>query len=306
VAFDVAGIPPEFREPWIPVRYAGGRLEFDDRAATATRGQLFLSAERFASRPAKVPGIAPRPVFVFLPGAYHGPDRAKRFPVVYLHDGQNAWDDDSCCFGHGGWNLNRLMDEMTTLPRAILVGIPNSGARMGEYYPGDDVMAMKPTPYVRFLCDVVKPRIDSSFRTLPDRAHTTVMGSSMGGVVSLLAGYVRPDAFGNVVAMSTAFSIPDAKGKSLLDVLRREGRGRFRLYLDSGTAGEWQDGAPQTREFAALAKEKGWRAGVDFLHHEEPGAPHNEGAWRARAWRGLEFALSAGAPASTDSGRRKK
>jgi predicted alpha/beta superfamily hydrolase len=183
------------------------------------------------------------------------------------------------------------MDSNTTLPEAILVGIPNSSARLAEYGLGADILRLEPSPYLRFLKEVVKPRIDQEFRTRRSRKYTAVMGSSMGGIVSITTGYVYPETFGVVAALSPAFQVPDVRGHTLLDVVKKHGRGRFRLYVDNGTAGETQDGAPLTREFVKLARKKGWKDGVGFEHFEDIGAAHNERAWRARAWRPLKFIL---------------
>ncbi|MCX7626105.1 MAG: hypothetical protein N2Z21_07835, partial [Candidatus Sumerlaeaceae bacterium] len=115
-------------------------------------------------------------------------------------------------------------------------------------------------------------------------------------------GYAYPNIFGNVAALSTAFWIPDAKGQKLIDVLRTRGKGEFRLYVDSGTVGIQNDGVEETRAFAELAREKGWRPGVDFEHFEDVGAAHNEKAWRARAWRPMQFILQ---PAMTSQSHRR-
>lgn len=312
VTFSVKNVPDNYRKKWIPVRFEKGELVFDDRPSSAGRGRLLLSRARFWFPP-DVPEtsatVAPRPLFVYLPPGYDEPRSKKRYPVVYLHDGQNVWDDASCCFGHGGWYLNRLMEENTTIPRAILVGIPNSNARRTEYGIGDDILAMKPSPYLRYLVEVVKPTIDREFRTRRDPASTSLMGSSMGGMISIYGGYAYPNVFGNVAALSTSFWIPDAKGQKLIDVLRVHGRGKFRLYIDSGTAGLQDDGVADTREFAALARQKGWKDHVDFEHFEDVGAAHNERAWRNRAWRPLMFILAPSedkTSSSPASGRRRK
>ncbi|RMH27526.1 MAG: hypothetical protein D6691_06085 [Candidatus Hydrogenedentota bacterium] len=293
VEFRVQGVPSDFKQGWIPVRFEEGQLVYDDREPTATHGRLLLSAEMLSLPQEKGTShsLAPRQIFVYLPKGYFTPGSKHRYPVIYLHDGQNVWDDDRCCFGHGGWHLNTLLDSTTTLPQAILVGIPNSSARLAEYGLGADILRLRPSPYHRFLREVVKPRIDQDFRTRRDRKHTAVMGSSMGGIVSITTGYVYPDTFGVVAALSPAFQVPDAQGRTLLDVVKKHGRGRFRLYVDNGTAGETQDGAPLTREFVNLARQKGWKDGVDFEHFEDVGAAHNERAWRMRAWRPLKFIL---------------
>lgn len=300
ITFEVKDLPPDFKEAWIPVRYETGSLHFDP--SKEAKSQLLLSSKPWAlpatskkDTSTTTPFIA-RQIFVWLPKALKEKPKS-RLPVIYLHDGQNVWDDMSCCFGHGGWCLNTTMDEMTTLTPAILVGIPNSPARMWDYGLGEDIVNLKDTPYLKFLRDVVKPRIDKEFPTLSDPTHTTVMGSSMGGVISLFAAYRNPEVFGNAVAMSTAFQVPDTRGQRLLDLLEKKGRGKFRLYLDSGTgngmagAGMSNDGAPLTRKFAESAEGAGWKPQVDFLHFEDAGAEHNEKAWRNRGWRALQFVL---------------
>ncbi len=92
--------------------------------------------------------------------------------------------------------------------------------------------------------------------------------------------------------MSTAFQVKDQQGHQFIQLLRRRGRGKFRLYLDSGTAGAGYDGVERTREFARAAQEHGWKTGIDFLHVEASGAEHNEAAWRTRARTALEFAIT--------------
>jgi predicted alpha/beta superfamily hydrolase len=310
VAIGVEGVPGSFAEQWIPVRFAGGKLRFDASPQT-TGGRLLLSA-----RPLHLPGsadgrttggFASRPVFVWLPPGYMA-DTSRRYPVIYLHDGQNVWDDPTCAFGHGGWELNRAMERgAPRLAAAILVGVPNSAARLWEYGMGGDILELSDTPHLRFLRDVVKPRVDADFRTMPDAKHTGVMGSSMGGVISIIAAWRNPEVFGSAAALSPAFAAADESSRTLTDLLRKKGPGRFRLYLDSGSGGEHQDGAPRTREFARLARNAGWARGSAFAHFEDPGALHNEGAWRARAWRPLLFLLAgkSGAARAANPAARK-
>ncbi len=300
VTVQVAGVPPGFAQPWIPVRYAPGQLVYDARATTAAG--LLISAESFsgpppgrAGRGATTATLAPRPLFVWLPPEY-GAEPARRFPVIYLHDGQNVWDDPSAGFGHGGWELNRAIRQgHPPLPPAILVGIPNSEARLAEYGMGAPVMRPREIPYLRFLVEVVKPRVDADFRTRPGAADTSVMGSSMGGIISILAGYAYPEVFGNVAALSPAIPMAaDPRGRTAFDLLRERGRGRFRLYVDHGTSGPARDGAPVTRRFAGEARKAGWGRPRDFEYFVDEGAVHNEAAWRRRANHPLQFLLAGG------------
>jgi predicted alpha/beta superfamily hydrolase len=300
VTIAVAGVPSGFSQPWVPVRYDGGRLVYDARATTAA-GLLISTrsftgpAPRGTGRGATTATLAARPLFVWLPAEYAA-DPARRFPVIYLHDGQNVWDDPSAGFGHGGWALNLAMQQGNPpLPPAILVGIPNSEARLAEYGTGSPVMRPREIPYLRFLVGVVKPQVDADFRTRPGPADTSVMGSSMGGIISILAGYAYPEVFGNIAALSPAIPMAaDSRGNTAFDLLRERGRGKFRLYVDHGTSGTMKDGAPVTRRFAEAARKAGWGRPRDFEYYVDEGAAHNETAWRQRANRPLQFLLAGG------------
>jgi predicted alpha/beta superfamily hydrolase len=212
--------------------------------------------------------------------------------VLYMHDGQNCWDDPVEPFGHGGWCVNlaadRLIDAGAIVP-FIGVGVANTPDRLQEYGPGPDIFSADRQPYIRYLVDDVKAEVDRRYRTLTDAAHTALMGSSMGGVISLQAAIVRPDVFGQAACLSSAFIFGDASGHSYFDLIKKLGKQPVRLYLDSGTAGRQQDGAPKTRAMVALLRETGWKEGVDLMHFEDTGAEHNERAWRARVDRPLWF-----------------
>ena len=121
------------------------------------------------------------------------------------------------------------------------------------------------------------------------------MGSSMGGVISLQAAMLRPDVFGEAACLSSAFLFEDGADRDYFDLVRARGKQAVRLYLDSGTAGEQEDGALKTRAMVALLKEQGWREGRDLEHFEDAGAAHNERAWRGRLERPLTFLFGKGA-----------
>jgi enterochelin esterase-like enzyme len=227
-------------------------------------------------------GIAPRPLYVYLPPSYERA-RDRRYPVVYAHDGQNIWSEDGICFGHGGWYLDQALDRLWAAGQAeeaLLVGVPSSEARMREYGA--------PREYERFLIDVVKPAIDARFRTRAGPESTMLLGSSMGGLVSFTLALSRPDVFGAAACLSSSFWYSPEGGTSAFDLLRARGKQPVRLYLDSGTAGAGQDGAPDTRRMRDALLAAGWR---DLEHHEAEGATHDERAWRARAERPLRFLL---------------
>lgn len=251
--------------------------------------------------PAPPPGIAPRPLYVYLPPSYaDAPDR--RYPVLYLHDGQNVWSDPRGCFGHGGWYLDATCERLWregALAELILVGVPNSPERMREYAPplGDPRAA----PYLRYLTGTVKPFVDGRYRTRPGPADTGLLGSSLGGLISFVGALAYPDVFGRAACLSSSFWFQDADGRDAFALLDRVGRQPVRLYLDSGTAGPSQDGAPATRRMVEALRAAGW-ADEALQHVEAAGASHDERAWRARADRPLRFLFPAREPARQAAG----
>lgn len=232
--------------------------------------------------------IAPRPIYVYLPIEVEQ-DHRRRFPVIYCQDGQNIWDDPHACFGHGGWYLNRVCDELTAsgkMEPAILVGIPNSDERYRDYIPRRSFEEILDHPYANFVCDVVKRYVDRHFPAKTDRHHAALLGSSLGGLVSLWMAHRLPETFGNAACLSGAFQVRDRRGESFAQFLSRREHQRLRIYLDCGTV---QDGLSLTRKVRATYLKQDWREGTDFCYHEEKGAEHNERCWRDRVWRALEF-----------------
>ncbi len=229
-----------------------------------------------------------RDVYVYLPEAAEQ-DRRRRFPVLYCQDGQNLWDDPDCCFGHGGWYLNRIVDELVAAGKmepVILVGIPNTDQRFREYTPGESYFDVSGHAYANYLCDVVKPYVERHFAVKKGRRHAGLLGSSLGGLISLWLAHQYPHLFGKVACLSGAFEIKDRHGKTFLDFLWERGRQDVRVYLDAGTV---RDGAPLTRKVRDIYMALGWRSGTDLLHYEERGGEHNERCWRERVWRALTF-----------------
>ena len=235
--------------------------------------------------------VLPRDVYVYLPPGYDE-HSDRQYPVLYMHDGQNCWDDPVEPFGHGGWSVNLVADRMIgegSIDAFIAVGMANTAARSSDYGPGKNILSDSDHGYIQLIKRVIKPRIDRDYRTLADARHTALMGSSMGGIISLQASILNPDIFGQAACLSPAFFFTDSAGKGYSDLLKQITKRPVRLYLDSGTAGQGQDGAPQTREMVALLHSLGWRDGDDLAHFEDAGAMHTEEAWRARLHRPLSF-----------------
>ena len=232
--------------------------------------------------------LAARPIYVYLPQEVDH-DHRRRFPVVYCQDGQNIWDDPHACFGHGGWYLNRIVDELVDDGRiepVILVGIPNSDSRYREYTPGKTFEDIFEHAYANFVVDVVKRYVDKRFPTKRDRAHTAVLGSSLGGLMSLWMAHKLHETFGRAACLSGAFQVKDRRGESFADFLSRRGHQHLKIYVDCGTV---HDGIAASRKVYVMYLKRGWREGLDFCYHEEKGAQHNERCWRERVWRALVF-----------------
>src|SRR5215217_1626799 len=126
-----------------------------------------------------------RDLIAYLPPSYG--DGERRYPVLYMHDGQNLFDQ-ATSFGDE-WRVDETMEELAGEGlEAIVIGVPNMGEeRCEEYSPFVDAQAGGGCgdDYLEFLVRTVKPLVDRSFRTLPDRENTGIAGSSMGGLISL-------------------------------------------------------------------------------------------------------------------------
>jgi predicted alpha/beta superfamily hydrolase len=261
--------------------------------------------------------VAPRHVEVWLP-----PGHARgegRYPVIYMHDGQNLFDPATAFIGVD-WAIDRAMTgliEQGLTAGAIVVGIWNTERRRREYMPeqalsspaGRTVLAELSRAnggpplsdaYLRMLVLEVKPLIDAGYRTLPDRAHTFVMGSSMGGLVSLYALCQYPEMFGGAACVSTHWPIG---GSLLVEAMATAlpPPGAHRLYFDYGTATLDAGYEPYQRQMDRLLLEAGYEQGRDCLTRKFPGAEHSERAWRERAAIPLGFLLAPAPPAPTST-----
>ncbi len=241
-----------------------------------------------------------RDILVYLPPSYHGSER--RYPVIYMHDGQNLFDAHTSFAGE--WGVDKALDRLAQEGiEAIVVGIPNQGAeRIQEYTPFVDRRhgGGKGQAYVDFVAETVKPLIDQSFRTRPEPEETVIMGSSLGGLVSLYAGFYRPQVFGKVGAMSPSVWFA---GGALLTYIRDARGGPRRIYVDMGTQEEprprwarWPLLAglyrTPTERLVALLERKGYRQNQTLKVVWDPEGRHNEASWARRLPDALRFLLA--------------
>lgn len=206
---------------------------------------------------------------VYLPPGYEE-NTLRRYPVLYMQDGKNLFFPEEA-FLNREWHVDEslaLLDEMNASDRCIVVGV-HAHDRLGEYTrPGYEA-------YGRSLVDDVKPFVDATFRTLPERPETGVMGSSLGGVVSFYLGWEHADVFGFAACLSSTFSHRD----DLIDRVLAEHHRDIRVYLDSGWPG---DNYEVTLAMAMALLHRGYEHGRDFVHFAFPMASHDEEAWGER------------------------
>lgn len=260
--------------------------------------------------------VPPRRVDVWLPSQYNENDNG-RFPVLYMHDGQNLFDPDTA-YGGVTWGVAETLTRLIAdgdVPPIIVVGIWNGGdARWPEYLPqrpfatpagqkqfiriraefsekfGATVAEPYSDNYLRFLVSELKPFIDQNYRTEPGRAATFIMGSSMGGLISLYALCEYPAVFGGAGCLSTHW--PAVKGV-ILPYLQAHlpAPGQHKLYFDYGTETLDAEYEPYQLEVDALLQQHGFTPNRDWLTRKFPGAEHNEAAWQARMHIPLTFLM---------------
>jgi predicted alpha/beta superfamily hydrolase len=187
-----------------------------------------------------------RDILVYLPPSYEGSsyDGVKdRYPVIYMHDGQNLFDERTSFAG--AWHVGETMQQLSREGiEAIIVGIPNMGRdRLAEYGPFRDreQRGGRGELYLAFIVETLKPLIDHDFRTLPGRMNTGIAGSSMGGLISLYAFFRHPAVFGLAGILSPSLWFTR---EALLDFVYRAPYWPGRIYLDAGTreySGPWSD-----------------------------------------------------------------
>ena len=251
--------------------------------------------------------VAARNVDVWLPPGYdREPD--KHYPVLYMHDGQNLFDP-ATSYGGVDWGIDETMTRMIAageVREAIVVGVWNTPKRREEYMPQRAVQgaidfnvpgstAARPEDiisdrYLAFLVEELKPFIDANYRTLPDRADTYVMGSSMGGLVSQYAISKYPGVYGGAGCVSTHW--PAGNGIALDDFAAHlPDPATHKYYFDYGTATLDGSYEPYQLRADAILRNAGYVEGRNWITRKFEGAEHSEKAWRLRVGEPLAFLI---------------
>ena len=264
----------------------------------------------------------PRRVTVWVPSSYR-PDGPKH-AVLYMHDGQNLFDPET---GFGGmeWKLDETLEHLIRQGQVrptIVVAIWNTPKRLREYVPakafshlpeqytdrvrgvyGGDPLS---DGYLKFIAEELKPRIDASYNVNVDRENTVIMGSSMGGLISLYAINEYPHLFGGAGMISTHWPMMvPSEGQDLSDTDYETVSSAFerylapalpdpathRLYFDHGSETLDAIYARYQQRIDRIVADRGFTAGDNWISRNFPGHAHNEVSWASRAEVPLRFLL---------------
>ncbi|UYZ64610.1 alpha/beta hydrolase-fold protein [Hymenobacter weizhouensis] len=243
-----------------------------------------------------------RRVWVYLPNDY-ATAPAKRYPVLYLHDGQNVFD---VCTGFAGeWGvdetLSQLQQQGLDATGAIVVAVDNGGPdRLNEYSPWNNPQygGGQGDQYVDFLVQTLKPYIDQSYRTLTGREYTGIAGSSMGGLISVYAALKYPQVYGKVGVFSPAFWFAE---RPLFDyVAQHPAHPETRFYFVSGTT-ESQTMVPLMQAMRD-ALQKGGVPAANLSYQARPDGQHAEWFWKREFAAAYQWLYAPGTVAGARKG----
>ena len=258
---------------------------------------------RYAKFPSKF--VEARNVDVWIPAGY---SKNKKYAVLYMHDGQNLFNPKESYTGVD-WGVDEAMTRLLSEGKArgvIVVGIWNTPKRIPEYAPQKayDLINRKgikqsslaraeeslSDKYLKFIVTELKPFIDKNYSTRTDRDNTFIMGSSMGGLISLYAISEYPNVFGGAGCVSTHFPLSEGV---MLEYMKKflPSPKTHKIYFDYGTETLDASYEPFQKQADAIMKKKGYRQGKNWITRKFEGEEHSERSWRKRVHIPLEFLL---------------
>ena len=247
--------------------------------------------------------VEKRNIEVMLPPGY--PQENKSYDVLYIHDGQNVFNAETS-YGGVAWELDSVIVSLLGKEKirpAIVVAIWNTPMRMQEYMPAKPQKLVNKKAirkgwegeilsdnYLRFIVDELKPFIDSTYNTNPGQPNTFIMGSSMGGLISLYALCEYPDIFAGAACISTHWPALDGVLLQYVENYLPVPGNHF-IYFDFGT--ETLDAIYETYQVKvdSIMKIKGYQHNVNWITQKFAGADHSEKAWKERVHIPLLFLL---------------
>ncbi|WP_375769351.1 alpha/beta hydrolase-fold protein [Archangium gephyra] len=240
-----------------------------------------------------------RDIIIWLPPGYDENDSTRRFPVLYMHDGQNLMDVVTAFAGE--WKVDETAQELVESHKVeplIIVGIYNTADRGPEYtqvpddrYPEvNGANGGRADAYGQFIVNELKPMIDGKYHTRPEAKYTGLAGSSLGGLVTMYLGMKHPDTFSRlaVISPSVFWGHHDIVAK----VNALPAKLPLSIWLDIGTdeGSSSLETVADTRQLRDALVNKGWVLGGSQLKYTEvEGGKHNEAAWAARFGSVLEY-----------------
>ena len=214
-------------------------------------------------------------IWVYLPPNYEV--STKKFPVIYMHDAQNLFDDKTSYIRE--WKVDESLNELfhTTKKGFIVVGVENGGEeRINEYtpWPNEKYGGGKGAVYIDFIVNTLKPYIDETYRTKPQQKYTGLVGSSLGGLISYYGGLKYPDTFGKIGALSTSFWFSD----KVIDFTIQNGNiNNVKMFLLAGEK-EGEEMVESTNKTEKLLLETGFKS-KNLTSKIVPEGEHNEAFW---------------------------
>ena len=261
---------------------------FSIPAAAARRASTAGPGVHVIARRLVMPGLGrERTIRLYLPPSYER-SPARRYPVIYMHDAQNLFDEATSSFGQE-WGVDETLDAFARTRgfEAIVVGIDHGGdERIHELSPWTNPKygPAQGEQYMAFVVDVVKPFVDARYRTLGDRAHTAIAGSSLGALESHYALLRYPVVFGKAAILSPSYWY---SGEVYAQTRAHPWAADARVYLYIGGR-EGDESVADVQRMMPLLGTPG-RAGSDIALHVEPAGEHNERAWRAEFPRAVAW-----------------
>lgn len=222
----------------------------------------------------KIPQLSStRRIWIYLPEGYA--TSSKKYPVLYMHDGQNLFDEFTSGFGE--WGVDECLDSLIAKgkPAAIVVGIDNGAERINEYnpYTTEKYGTGKGDAYLEFIAETLKPFIDKHYRTLPSQENTSIAGSSLGGLISYYAMLKYPDTFGNAGVFSPAFWIAPPL-ESFADSASNGIKGKIFFYAGESESDSMVDDMQKIMDIT------GTHSRTTIYAVTDPEGKHNEQSWR--------------------------
>lgn len=281
------------RGTWSTVEKGPNGEEIANRTATAsTAATLELTVASWADLPpgpstitgdvrtTTVAGfLSGRRVWIYLPPGYQS--ATDRYPVLYLLDGQNLFDQRTAFAGE--WQVDETLERL--IPAAeiepiMVVGVDNSAERIAEYTPWADSSfgGGMAEAHLSAITQVLMPYINARYRTLTGPTNTGIGGSSLGGLFALYTTYTHPEIFGRCAALSPSLWWD---GEHMAGFAQSSSKPAARVWMDMGTA-ESAESIPQLRAMRDVMVGQGFVLDQDLKVVEDSGAGHNEAAWARR------------------------